>query len=414
MSELKFSSTEIKSWLENETRAILAPLHAQAEKLRNETRVALQSLADANKLLLDNSAKEIERRNLRVYNRARALNKLAHLFIERFKKLSIPDQISFSSLSSFAQETQKVFAVTEIDIKNWFPRISPFFIMDRRKFLTIYEKSKLTFTYLNDFLAKEYVKTKTLEETFQLISELQTLEEQLSNLAAQRESLRNERILIERETVALEQKIAELKSQGPIDQLHIIETNVEALNIEVRNELRHIQKPFIKMQALALQGGGAGLTPDEVRKLGQYLENPFEALAAEEAEYPVLKQILQKLAKLISEDKLKLKPEKAQKAKQAVGDIVNRNALADLQARCIRATEQKKQLLASIRLDEVKRQSSMLEAQIEQLKARRLSVEAQETAKAQEYNLVADRLRNHKNSVEKNVYTSIGKRVQIL
>ncbi len=36
--------------------------------------------------------------------------------------------------------------------------------MDRRKFLTIYERAKISYQALNEFLTKEYVKTKTLEE----------------------------------------------------------------------------------------------------------------------------------------------------------------------------------------------------------------------------------------------------------
>jgi hypothetical protein len=98
LSELKFSSTEIKNWLENETSSTLTPVHAQAQKLRDETRAALQSLSDASKMLLDNSAREIEKRNMRIYNRARALNKLAHLFLDRLKKLNAPDQVSYDSL----------------------------------------------------------------------------------------------------------------------------------------------------------------------------------------------------------------------------------------------------------------------------------------------------------------------------
>src|SRR5690606_22227280 len=160
-------------------------------KLRDDMHGAIQSLADVSKILLDNSAKEIEKRNMRTYNRARAMNKLARLFIERIKKVNAPDQVSYDNLNKFAQEIQKVFFVTDIDIKNWFPRLSPFFIMDRRKFLAVHEKAKLTLTALNDFLTKEYVKTKTLEETFQLINELHNLENHLSDVEAERKSIEN-------------------------------------------------------------------------------------------------------------------------------------------------------------------------------------------------------------------------------
>jgi hypothetical protein len=414
LSELKFSSTEIKGWLENETSSILTPVQAQAQKLRDETRGALQNLTDASKMLLDNSAREIEKRNMRVYNRARALNKLARLFLDRLKKLNAPDQVSYDSLNKFAQETQKVFMVIEIDVKNWFPRISPFFIMDRRKFLAIYEKAKMTLAALNDFLTKEYVKTKTLEETFQLISELHALEGQLSEVSAQMETLKNERLPIEQQVAELEQKTVELKSKGPIDQLFLVEAEAETLNNELKHKLRHLQKPFKKMQALALQGGGAGVTPDELSKLSQYLEKPFKALATEEAGYPMLTQILQKLSRLMAEDRLKLKADKARKAEQMLTNILQRDVLTDIYTRCVDVAARERQLLNSAKLDEVRCSLSLFQEQIGQLKARKLSVEAHEAVKEHEYNAVLDRIRNHKNAIEKNVYSSIGQKVQIL
>ena len=133
---------------------------------------SLQTVADVSKQLFDTSSKEIEKRNMKVYNRARALNKLARLFLDRLKKLNPPDQVSYESISRYVQETQKVLLVTDIDIKNWFPRISPFFIMDRRKFLAVYERAKQSYNTLNDYVTKEYVKTKTLEEALQQINEL--------------------------------------------------------------------------------------------------------------------------------------------------------------------------------------------------------------------------------------------------
>ncbi len=46
-----------------------------------------------------------------------------------------------------------------------------------------------------------------------------------------------------------------------------------------------------------MSGGGVGITPDELKKVNQYLEQPFEALTAEQNGYPGLKEILQKLAR---------------------------------------------------------------------------------------------------------------------
>ncbi len=365
-------------------------------------------------MLLDNSAREIEKRNMRIYNRARALNKLAKLFTDRLKKISVPDKVSYDSLNAFAQETQKVFAVTDVDIKNWFPRISPFFIMDRRKFLMVYEKAKLPLMALNDFIAREYVMTKTLEETFRLINELHNFEKQLSDIAAQKEELKNERLPIEKEIAELEQKTLELKSKGPVDQLFVVEAEAEALNTELKHKLRHLQKPFIKMQALAFQGGGAGLTPDELTKLNQYLEQPFQALSTEQAGYRVLKQILQKLTRLMDEGRLKLKADKARKAKQLSTEVLKRDVLAGIYERCVDVAAREKQLLNSAKLDEIRCNIALFQEQVRQLKARKLSVVANEAIKEQAYNETLERIRNHKNAIEKNIYSSLSEKVQII
>ena len=415
MSEaIKFSSNDIKSWLENETSSVLTPVQEQAKKLRDDMRNAIQDLTDVSKMLLDNSAKEIEKRNKRVYNRARAMNKLARLFTERIRKVTAPEQVSYDSLSKFAQETQKVFMVTDIDIKNWFPRISPFFIMDRRKFLSVHEKAKQSLESLNDFLTKEYVKTKTLEETFQLISELHDLERRLSEVEAEKTTIEKERLPIEKELAELDQKTAKLKDEGPVDQLFLVESEIEKINKELKHALRHLQKPFKKMQALALYRGGAGLTPDERDKLDQYLHKPFKALATEKAGYPLLKQILQKMLRLMDEGKLKLKSDKKRKAEEDTTGILERDSLGKLYRRCAEVATRERQILNSEKMEETKRSLSTFQEQTQQLKAKLARIEAHEAVKNRAYNEVVSRIGSHKRTIEKNVYTSLDQKVEIL
>ncbi len=414
LSETKLSTSELRSWLEEETRATLSPVQDEAKQLRDEMRAGLDTEAEASKMLLDNSNREIERRNMRVYGRARALNKLARLFLDRLKKVSVPEQVSYDTLSKFAQDTQRVFIVADVDIKNWFPRISPFFIIDRRKFLMVHEKAKLTLASLNEFIAEEYVKTKTLEETFQLVDEVQSLERQLAEIGAQKVNMEIEKAPIDKEILALQQQIAELETKGPIDQLNLVETEKEAVANELKHDLRHLQKPFIKVQALATQGGGAGLTPDELKKLNVYLENPLGALAAEEAGYPMLKLILQKLNQLMEEDKLKLKSDKARKAAQTIEEILNRNSLSGLQARSIDVVARRAQLLASSTMDETKRDLALYQDQLKQLSARKTSVETHEAVKEHAEADVQERIRTDKRQIEKNVSSFLGKKIEIL
>lgn len=375
--------------------------------------MSLQGVGDVSKLLLDNSTREIERRNMRIYNRARALNKLAHLFLDRLKKLNLPEEISYDTVSRYAQETQKVLMVTEIDIKNWFPRISPFFIMDRRKFLTVYERAKQAYAILNDFVTKEYIKTKTLEEAFQLLNELQNVQKQLETIGEEKEKIKNERIPIEKEIAELEQKIGELKNSGPIDKLNLVNAEIDTLSGELKHSLRHLQKPFIKMQALATSGGGGGITPDELNKVNQYLEKPLDAFTTEENGYPMLREILEKLESLMAEDKLKLKQDKARKAEQSINEILRKDSLAKLQIRCAEMATTKEQLLSSSKMGEIKRSLSVFQEQVDQLKARKTSIETHEAVKENAYNEALEKISNLKRSIERNIYSSIEIKVQI-
>lgn len=411
---LKFSnSADLKRWLETQTNTILTPVQAEAKQLKDDMNLALKAVEDNSKFLFDLSTKEIEKRNMKVYNRARALNKLARLFIDRFKKIPAPEQVNYETINRYTQEVQKVLFVTDIDIKNWFPRISPFFIMDRRRFLAIYEKARQAHGGLTEFVTKEYIKTKTLEETLIEANEVQAIEKQLLTLREEQENTKNERLPVEQEIAALELRINELKTRGPVDKLNMVNIEIESLSNELRNTLRHLQKPFVKMQALATMGGGGGITPDELKKINQYLDSPFDALVSEPTGYPMLREILQKLEKLMAEDTLKLKPEKQRKAEQTVNEVLKAESLAKLQIRCQEMATNRDQLLASAKMDEVKQNITQYQQQVDQLKARKASIETHETVKGNAYKETTDKLNNLKRTIERNVLSSVDKKIQI-
>lgn len=411
---LQFSSSiEAKRWLEDQTSAVLTPVHAQAKKLRDDMNLSLQAVGDVSKQLFDTSSKEIEKRNMKVYNRARALNKLARLFTDRLKKIIPPDHVSYDSMNRYSEDIKKVLVVTEIDIKNWFPRISPFFIMDRRKFLAVYERTKQTYNTLNDFLTKEYVKTKTLEDALSQLNEIQSVEEHLASLQEDKDNIKSERIPLEQEIAELEQKITELKNKGPIDKLNLINAEIENLNNELKISLRHLQKPFIKMQALATSGGGGGITPDELKKINQYLDTPFDGLVTEQPGYPILKEILEKLQEMLAKDTLKLKSDKARKAEQTLGEILRDNSLVNMQIRCFEMASSRDRIIGSSIMDEIKNNIAQYQDQLDQLRARKESVETHETVKSNTYNLTMDKINSLKRTVEKNVFTAIDKKIQI-
>ena len=204
-----------------------------------------------------------------------------------------------------------------------------------------------------------------------------------------------------------------MRSKGPLDKLKLVTCEIESLGNELKHNIRHLQKPFIKMQALATGGGGGGITPDELTKITQYLAAPFDALVTEKTGYPLLKEILQKLERLMADDTLKLKSDKARKAENSLNKILYEDSLANLQLRCIEMATNRDQLLASSKMDEIKQNLAQFQDQVDMLKARKTSVETHEKVKDNSYVETSDKINNIKRTIERNVYNSIEIKIQI-
>ena len=212
---------------------------------------------------------------------------------------------------------------------------------------------------------------------------------------------------------ALNRQIQESKSKDVLEQLSHMETESETLNKELKRLLRHLKKPFLKMQALALYRGGCGITPDELKMIGLYMDNPFEAIVTEEPGYPMLKQILEKFTNLLAEDKLKLKSDKQKKAEQDVNKILNSKSLANLRRRAVEVATLKKQLSESPEMEKAKNRLNQFQQQMETLRVRVGSVEADECMKENQRQDLLERTKFLKSSIESNVLSFMGKQIQI-
>ena len=413
LSEVKLPSKDTRSWLEKETQQTFVPVHAKARKLLDEMRKKLDSLSEASKMLLDNSAKEIEKRNMKTYGRARALNKLARLFVDRMRTIKPPEQVSYKTLEDFVQDIQKAFAVTDVDVANWFPRISPFFILDRRKFSAVFEKAKDSLRILEYFLSKEYVKTRTLEETFRLVDEVLASEQELAKLENQKTRIEAEQTSVGGEIAKIQMKISDLRSKGNMGKLDQTGIEIETLSVEVKHSLQHLQKPFVKLQSLATHGGGSGLTPEELNKLDQYIQSPFEALATETSGTPLLKEMLKKLGRSISEGKLKLKPEKIRKAEQAIDNITNKDTLVALHQKSQEATMRKTQLSTSTEIEATRQNLFKLQELLEHLGRKKGVAESEREVLQRKRDETVKTIRTGKSQIEQNIMEFLSRKVHV-
>ena len=169
----------------------------------------------------------------------------------------------------------------------------------------------------------------------------------------------------------------------------------------------------MKLQSLTTHGEGSGLTPEELDKLNRYLKDPFEAFSTETPGHPMLRQILLKLNRSISEGKLKLKPEKVRKAEQAIDNILNKNSLASLHQRCTDAILRKTRLSASEEVAIVQQDLSKLQGRLENMMRKKGIIETEESSIQRIHNDTLEKIRNHKSEIEKNIFSFMGRQVHI-
>jgi predicted nucleic acid-binding Zn-ribbon protein len=408
---VSFSSKNLKGWLQEETKSVFVPVHMKAEKLLAEMTEILEDLLEVSRMLLDNSAREIEKRNKKTYKRARALNKLGRLFVDRHRRVKAPDTVSFASVNEFLKATEKAFNVTDVDVRNWFPRVSPFFILDRRKFQVVFEKAKRLLKEFYAFQAKEYLKTKTLEDTFQLIDELLSLEKQLADWKIKMEKAEADRVLLEKRISEIERKITNLRDKDSLSNLQQTDEEIQNLRKELKSKMRHLRKPFIKFRRMLLHTGG--LTPEESGKLVQYMTTPFSALASEKSGYPLLKEILKKLGNVVSENKIKLKHDKKRKAKEAITRIVNKDSLKVFQKKCKDVTTLKTQLSTSTEVTTTKQDLLKLQDHLEHLLKKRGVVETEKDSVRRTFEDVQRRIIRCKNEIETNILDFLNRKIDI-
>jgi len=94
---------------------------------------------------------------------------------------------------------------------------------------------------LQSFLEKEYVKTKTLEEIFQLIDNHLSLQGQLAELERKRKKIETRKASVERKIAETQRKMKSLKNTGILDQLNQVSIEIEKLRKKVKRNLRQLR-----------------------------------------------------------------------------------------------------------------------------------------------------------------------------
>jgi len=414
MSEaLEIPLKETREWLEQETISIVEPLRFGGRKLLDEVRAKLDDVIETSDKLLDDAERKIAKGSRKTYRRAKVMVKFARNTSEMIEEAVFPNEISQESLRTVIEELDKVLGKVVRERGKWFPVVSPFFIIDRRRFDVALKRAMDSLKELRSFSSEEYTKAANVEAVFSRIDKLNYSLDELNQIEKNKKRMELRRESLEKKIEETQQLITATRGQNEIVELAQINEKIKDLEGKVKYNLRYLQKPFLKLQSLVLSSRYS-LFLDEQKKLEEYLKKPFKALATEEEGIPMLRKILQKMDDAMAQGKLRLKKSRLRKAQDQLDNILNHNTLLSLNQSCIEAFAKKQELSTSRTISKSRKELTQLQRTLRGLQKRRELLTSRESGLGKRIRGSSKRVEDERKELENTVFELTNKNVKIL
>ena len=410
ISEDQVLLSEFESWLRKEAAHDLRPLREQGEKLVSKLKNRLEDFRGSCVKLVEEAEKGIERG--KAVRKGKVTLKLSRYFLKQVDKMVFPSEMSFSELKDFYSALEKMFSAVSRERNAWFHRISPSFILARRRVDFALSRLGGPVSELDNFLSSDYSKVEDVEsllsltqETIRLVYDLQKHEKLQAGIEAKIQHFTE---LKEKTQNGLES----LEGREELKELAENTRKMDQLREEVRDRLRHVRKPLTKFASLT-RGPGYALTSEELDKLNQYLDDPFVALATEKSGYPVLTDILENIKRAMDEMKLKLKSSRSRKAHLSIQAILNSDSLGSLYRESTQALLLEQRLRSSAETKMAESKLAQLTRKLAEYDRRKEAFEARLSSWERDREDLVEKIDQQKKALEEDASQILNKSVQL-
>jgi len=404
------SVQEFDKWFEKETANLVKPLDKEASGLIDDVKKKMSQLQEASRNLIKECEREMEKG--KAYQRARVGKRLAQFFIDTLNKISFPEQISYKTTESLMKDLKRAISTTERERNLWFPRISPLFIMARRRVDTFLSRIVESTEKLSSFVSERYMKAKTVTDCFATADDVAELRSELEKIEKEAHDTESAISSVNKEIEGAKEKILSIRQRDEMKELTAINRQAQELDRKIKHELRYLQKPFIKLQNL-YHSGDVSVPKEEIEKLNEYLARPFPALAKEDQGYPVCKKILQKINETIEQEKLRIKSTRQKKAQDQISAILNNDVLLSLQQQCKQLYERRRQLLARGNIGDFKNEIIIVKTTLKDLERQREHLASKLSSLQDHQKERKDKLALQKKELEKTILDITKKNVHL-
>lgn len=414
MERISTTSVQIKDfkpWLSKETADLLEPLNKQGKELVDKVKERLSDARETCEKLAEEGIKEIEKG--KAVRKAKATEKLSKYFLRQIDKIDFPDKMSFSELERLHEDVKKMFSLIARERNVWFSRISPLFIITRKRVDFAFSRLAGSISELGGFLSGDYSKARAVEKLFLETDELLRLLDELGRFERREVVLEEKMELLQKKIEEGERRMESVKSDTEFGNLSEVKQRIQQLRKRVKYDLRHLEKPFLKF-ANFKGSSDLALSAEEAAKLGEYLKDPFLGLATEGDGYPVFRGLLRKMKRALDAGQLRLKSSRLRKAREMIDAILNGNVLDELHLNCTRAFSLSRQLGSSEEIQVAQRKIRGFVERLGELRKRRRAVEVRLERLVEEREQLLEVVKERKKELARLAFGVLGVQVSIV
>lgn len=345
------------------------------------------------------------------YRASRSAKRLARSIATSLESINFPKGSSYNEIKILTDSLPRTISQIASARQRWEDQTNPFFLLTMRRLRIGYDRLVELTREVRDFFDNRYDKTRRVEETIEMTTEVKRLNTEVETILAFKEKTQHELTELDKKLGIIQERLTELEKTPFATKLHSTEEEVEEAEKRIYSRLSSLQRPIKKIKFL-VKRGRLDISP-EATDLLKGCNNRIDIRQIEHMGIKSFRLLMNTIREAVESNRISLKKEERTRVVETLGTLLDERIIESKIEERQNNEENREKLLLS---DEGKAYQSRrldLEREREGLKRERLrSLERLESIKnrLQESQL---EIEGTKRRIKKNIHDLLGEEIDI-
>ncbi len=245
----------MEDWILSRTESDLEIVKEEAQEFFGRLRNQINKLRSVSEDLLNESEENLKRDTRGgKYRASRSARRLARSISTSLGDFNLPEGSSYDEMKTLSDTLPRILSRITSARQRWEDQTNPFFLLTMRRLRIEYDRLVELRRELIDFLENRYDKARKVEETIEMITEIEELRTEANDILGLEEKARREVAKLDSRFGIYQERITELERSPIAIELRSTEEEVEKAESRIYSRLSSLQRPLKKMKFLVKKG----------------------------------------------------------------------------------------------------------------------------------------------------------------